>query len=190
MGYTNPMASNAPKTPALRYQHNGWTPARQKRFLDHLALHGNVSAAARAAEMTKQSAYWLRRQPYSVDFAAAWDAALADTGRWIEDIAMDRLLDGEEDVIERDGVVVAVRRRPVDVRLLIFQLKRLDRRKTEAVQRRIPPDSESVAKLRAELRALAMPDEDEPVPPGCDKQESLAPPRIKSGVTVRGDGPG
>ncbi|WP_353218094.1 hypothetical protein [Sandarakinorhabdus sp.] len=159
MGYTESMSSNTPPAPKtfLRPQHNGWSPERQQRFLDHLALHGNVSAAARAAEMTKQSAYWLRAQAHSQDFAQRWDAALADTGRWIEDMALDRLRDGEEEVFEREGVVVAVRRRPADVRLLLFHLKRLEREKQKAQpnQRPTPPDSESVANLRAELRALA-----------------------------------
>lgn len=141
-------------TPTLRYQHNGWTQARQQRFLEHLALHGNVSAAARAAEMTKQSAYWLRRQPHSANFAAAWDAALADTGRQIEDMALERLLAGEEEVIERDGVTVAVRRRPADVRLLLFFLNRQERRAAAQANRPMPVDSAMVAKVRAELRAL------------------------------------
>ncbi len=159
------MRSNTPPAPktSLRPQHNGWSPERQQRFLDHLALHGNVSAAARAVGMTKQSAYWLRGQAHSQDFARRWDAALADTGRWIEDMALDRLRDGETEVIEREGVVVAVRRRPADVRLLLFHLKRLERekQKMQEKQRRIPPDSASVAKLRAELRALCADPEDE-----------------------------
>ena len=149
------MRDPLPITPALRHQHNGWTPERQERFLEHLALHGNVSAAARAAGMSKQSAYWLRRQPHSADFAAAWDAALADTGRRIEDMALERLLDGEEEVIERDGETVAVRRRPANVRLLLFFLQRQERREAARDAPRNPPDSAHVAKLRAELRALA-----------------------------------
>lgn len=141
----------------LRPQHNGWTAERQRRFLTHLATHGSVSAAARSVGMTRQSAYWLRRQPHSEAFAGAWDAALADRGQWIEDLALDRLLDGEEEVIEREGVVVAVRRRPADVRLLLFHLKRQERQKqkNEANQRRALPESSQVSKLRAELRALA-----------------------------------
>jgi hypothetical protein len=158
--------------PTLRYQHNGWTKARQQRFLEHLALHGNVSAAARAAGMTKQSAYWLRRQPHSADFAAAWDAALVDQDQWIEDLALDRLRDGEEEVIERDGVVVAVRRRPADVRLLLFHLNRLEKQKSLKSQRRVPVDSASVAKLRAELRALCAGDDDE--------DDDAMPPRFPS----------
>lgn len=151
-----PMSS---QTPTLRHQHNGWTPVRQQQFLAHLASHGSVAAAVRHVGMSKQSAYWLRRQPHSQDFAKAWDAALADRDRWIDDLAMDRLLDGEEEVIERDGEVIAVRRRPADVRLLLFHLKRAERQKIEASQRQIPPDSSQVAKLRAELQALAAGDD-------------------------------
>jgi len=174
-GYTAPMSSD--KSPAVRPQHNGWTQERQQQFLDHLAQMGSVSAAARAAGMTRQSAYWLRRQPAGVDFARAWDASLADAGQQIEDLAMDRLFEGEEEVIERDGVVVEVRRRPCDVRLIMFQLKRQDdrRRAAEALQmavlmRRLehrdaaagrglpvsaPPDPSKVSKVREELQRMA-----------------------------------
>lgn len=141
-------------TLALRQNHNGWTPERQQRFLAHLGVHGSVAAAARHVGMSRQSAYWLRRQPLGAEFGAAWDAALADRDRLIDDVAMDRLLDGEEEVIEREGVVVAVRRRPVDVRLLLFHLKRVEQRKIVQLQRQNPVDSTIVSKLRAELRAL------------------------------------
>lgn len=160
---------NSTNPPALRLQHNGWSLERQQRFLDHLALHGSVVAAARCAGMTPQSAYWLRRQSHSADFARAWDAAVADTGRWIEDLALDRLRDGEAEVIEREGVVVAVRRRPADVRLLLFHLRRQERRAVEAAARRTPPDSASVAKVRAELRILTGMDPPEPAPPAAEK---------------------
>jgi hypothetical protein len=153
MGYIPRMDST--HIPALRHQHNGWTPERQQRFLHHLAVHASVAEAARHVGMSRQSAYWLRRQPVGAEFGAAWDAALADRDRMIDDMAMDRLLDGEEEVIERDGAVIAVRRRPADIRLLLFHLKRLERQKIEASQRQNPPDSSHVAKLRAELRALA-----------------------------------
>ena len=42
-------SSKPSKPPTLRPQHNGWTPARQQRFLDHLAATANVTAAAKAA---------------------------------------------------------------------------------------------------------------------------------------------
>lgn len=165
------MNNKTPKPPALRPQHNGWTPERQQRFLDHLADAGSVAAAARAVGMTRQSAYWLRRQDHAADFRRRWDAAVADSGGFIEALAMDRLVDGEEEVVERDGETVAVRRRPSDIRLLLFYLKRLeDRRSTRAaleravVLRRLdrqaasdlnsynPPDAEKLSKGREALR--------------------------------------
>ena len=149
------MSDHLPIPSARPVRHNGWTLARQRRFLEHLAVHASVAGAAQAAGMSRQSAYWLRRQPHARDFARAWDAALAERDSWIEDLALDRLRDGEEEVIERDGVVVAVRRRPADVRLLIYHLKRLEKRKTVQLQPQRPPDSSSVSKMRAELRALA-----------------------------------
>ena len=160
---------NSSKPPALRPQHNGWTPARQQRFLDHLAATANVTAAAKAAGMSKQSAYWLRRQPHSWKFARAWDEALADRDRWIEDLALDRVLHGEEEVIERDGLTVAVRRRPCDARILLFYLKRLERQAVEA-KSRIRYESSQASKLRAELRALAgLTEDDPPIQPGDDR---------------------
>ncbi|MEN9932220.1 MAG: hypothetical protein RIS17_793 [Pseudomonadota bacterium] len=159
--------------PAFRQQHNGWSQDRQQRFLEHLAEVGSVAAAARAVGMTRQSANWLRRQPQGKAFARAWDAALADAGRGIEELALERLVHGEEEVIERDGAVVEVRRRPCDVRLLLFHLKRLEDRRTArfALQAALlerqrdrqgstptPPDAEKAEKaekLTAELRAMA-----------------------------------
>lgn len=154
----------SPQSPALRPQHNGWSARRQQRFLDHLASHGSVAAAARHVGMSRQSAYWLRRQPCGADFARSWDAAVAEVERWIVDMAMDRMLDGEEEVVERDGVTMAVRRRPCDARLLLFHLKRMERREVaaaavaaaEAAVARNRYESSQVSKLRAELWALAM----------------------------------
>lgn len=73
----------------------------------------------------RQSAYWLRRQDHAADFRRRWDAALADAGEFIEALAMDRMVDGEEDVIERIGETVAVHQRPCDARPLLFYLKSL-----------------------------------------------------------------
>lgn len=124
------MSTDNHHPPARQPQHNGWTPERQQRFLDHLADVGSVAAAARAVGMTRQSAYWVRRQSWATDFATRWDTALAGAGGWIEQLVMDRIVDGEEEVIEREGCIVEVRRRPCDVRLLLFHLKRLEDRRS------------------------------------------------------------
>jgi hypothetical protein len=61
----------------LRRQHNGWSPARQHRFVIALARGDGPGEAARALGKTRQSAYDLRKRPGAESFAAAWDAALA-----------------------------------------------------------------------------------------------------------------
>jgi hypothetical protein len=55
---------------------DGWTIRRQLAFLDVLAQTRSVTAAARAAGMSRESAYRLRRRPSASLFAAAWDRAL------------------------------------------------------------------------------------------------------------------
>jgi hypothetical protein len=61
---------------ALRARVDGWTPARQRAFVEQLAETLSVEAAARLVGMTAQSARVLRRRPGAEGFAAAWDAAL------------------------------------------------------------------------------------------------------------------
>jgi hypothetical protein len=59
-----------------RCRRDGWNPERQLRFLDTLASTGSVTRAARAAGMSRESAYRLRARADSALFAAAWDKAL------------------------------------------------------------------------------------------------------------------
>jgi hypothetical protein len=62
---------------AVKSRHDGWTPARQRRFVLELARGAGPDAAARLVGKTRQTAYALRRRPGAAQFAAAWDAALA-----------------------------------------------------------------------------------------------------------------
>ncbi len=97
-------------------------------FLEMLAQTCSVVAAARAAGMSRRAAYRLRMRPDAEDFRRGWDFALTEGVRQIELVALDRVLNGEEEVVEREGMTVAVRRRPCDSRLLIHMLKREDGR--------------------------------------------------------------
>ena len=56
---------------------DGWTTARQLAFLDALARTRSVTAAARSAGMSRESAYRLRGRDSAGAFAAAWDRVLA-----------------------------------------------------------------------------------------------------------------
>ena len=60
-----------------RFRRDGWTPARQLRFLDELSRTRSVTRAAAAAGMSRESAYRLRKRDPGGLFAAAWDRVLA-----------------------------------------------------------------------------------------------------------------
>jgi hypothetical protein len=81
----------------LRSRQDGWTMARQCDFLGHLYLTGSVSAAARAAGMSRMSAYRLRRRDDAVSFAHAWDVVLTPpgAGRVARDIDWRKVTDEE-----------------------------------------------------------------------------------------------
>lgn len=46
----------------LRYRHDGWTPERQRGFIEALADTGCVSRATAIVNMSLEGAYYLRRQ--------------------------------------------------------------------------------------------------------------------------------
>ena len=74
-----------PRVPAFlpvpqRARRDGWTPARQARFLAHLAITRSVVAAARKVGMARETAYRLRAKPGAESFAAAWDRVVGRTG--------------------------------------------------------------------------------------------------------------
>ena len=81
--------------PTTRTRHDGWSPERQRVFIDQLARIGLVSAATRAVGMSPKSAYALRKRPGAESFAAAWGEAVG-IGRFAAEMtAIDRALSGE-----------------------------------------------------------------------------------------------
>ncbi|MCA0977282.1 hypothetical protein LCM19_02785 [Qipengyuania flava] len=64
----------------LRPRSDGWTLERQCRFLAALYVTGSVSGAARAAGMSRASAYGLRERAGGEGFAFAWDHVLSAPG--------------------------------------------------------------------------------------------------------------
>ena len=111
-------------TPVPRqYQrHDGWTPERQRGFIEALADTGSVKSAAHAVNMTPVGAYQLRRHPEAASFRKAWEAALALGVERLEDVAMERALYGVEVPVYHFGAVVGTRRVYND-RLLMFLLR-------------------------------------------------------------------
>lgn len=68
-----------PKGAPLNTRRDGWTAARQLRFLDMLVRSRSVTRAAAAAGMSRKSAYRLRDRPDGALFAAMWNQALRNT---------------------------------------------------------------------------------------------------------------
>lgn len=124
MGYTGAMSTlPAPSPRPLRPRSNGWTLAKQAEFLQALAETASTSEAALRVRMTPQAAHWLRRQPAAEEFRAGWDAALAEAWQSVEASVLERVLNGEIEIFERDGVR-AIRQRPCAARLAIHMLER------------------------------------------------------------------
>ncbi|HEX8257846.1 MAG TPA: hypothetical protein VF589_09435, partial [Allosphingosinicella sp.] len=111
--------ASAPFTPVeLRARHDGWTPTRQREFVEALAICGCVVEAAARTGMTEQSAYRLRLRPDAGPFAAAWDAALVVGKTPLASIAWDRAINGTATPIFYKGEQVGERRHYSDKLLL------------------------------------------------------------------------
>lgn len=101
---------------------NGWKPEVQRAFIEALADTGSVASACKQVRRSTVGAYYLRRQPGAEEFAAAWTAAV-DTGmQRVEDVAMDRALNGVEVPVYSYGELVGSRTVYND-RLLMFMLR-------------------------------------------------------------------
>lgn len=108
-------------------RHDGWTPERQRHFLEVLAACGTVANACRAVGMSVASAYAFRDRRNGRAFAFGWRTALAHRARHrIEDELMSRAINGYVDkVTDKSGEVVAERHRH-DNRLAMAMLTRMD----------------------------------------------------------------
>jgi len=60
----------------LKARHDGWTPERQRRFIEELAAKKSIARACRAVGMSRMSAYKLRDHPGAGEFRSAWRRAL------------------------------------------------------------------------------------------------------------------
>lgn len=102
-------------------RHDGWTPERQRAFIEALADTGSVETAARMVNMSTEGAYALRRHPQAAGFAAAWEAALNMGWRRLKDEAFERALNGQLVPVFVGGKLMGYRRKKND-RLLMFIL--------------------------------------------------------------------
>lgn len=108
--------------PRAKERSNGWKPEVQRAFIEALADTGSVASACRQVGRAEVGAYLLRRHPEAASFRAAWQAALDLGMQRIEDVAMDRALNGVEVPVYSYGKLVGSRRVHND-RLLMFMLR-------------------------------------------------------------------
>ena len=110
-------------TPVPRkYRYDGWTPERQKAFIQALADTGSVTRAAGMVNMAQANCYTLRRSPGAEEFRRAWDAALDFGVKRLKDVAFERAVEGQLVPVFQSGKLIGFRRVYND-KLLIFCLR-------------------------------------------------------------------
>ena len=114
-------------TPADATRADGWTPARQRRFLETLAATGVIMLACESVRITARSAYNLRIRHDGAAFRLGWDAAILIARDRLATDLLARAITGQEEVIRRDPDNYEVRRHRHDNRLAMSMLSRLDR---------------------------------------------------------------
>lgn len=134
----DPLRPGDPETSFTETKHmrrDGWTPERQRIFLENFAEGGVIVDACEAAGMSARSVYNLRnRDPL---FAAGLRAATLLARPRLADEVHSRAVNGVVERIYKDGIVVAERHR-YDNRLTMAALTRLDARADRAEERGDP----------------------------------------------------
>src|SRR5687767_4462828 len=110
-------AQDPPSLPAIpfdpvpvRPRRDGWTAAKQRRFIQVLAETGIVRIAAAAAGMSERSAHRLALRDDAESFCAAWGAAVAVAARRGASLLYEYAFEGVVETIWRDGEIVGQRR--------------------------------------------------------------------------------
>lgn len=114
------------QSPAIRhrFREDGWTAVVQREFVEALAESGSVAQACRVVGRSASTAYRLRARPDAHAFRAAWSAATAMAYRQVFELAMDRVVGGQETPVFYDGEHVGFKTVHSD-RLLCFMLDHL-----------------------------------------------------------------
>ena len=115
--------------PSASNRHDGWTPERQRLFIDALRQLGMVTAAAKAAGMSRKSAYaLLKRAGPKSSFARAWTDAQVSGETSVYYTLLGRAIEGVEQPYFYRGVQCGTRR-VYDNRLLIAAFQAAERKK-------------------------------------------------------------
>jgi hypothetical protein len=113
--------------PADQVRVDGWSPARQRYFLEVLAATGVIRLACEAVRITQRSAYVLRIRADGAAFRLGWDAAILIARARLADTLLARAITGTEETIRKDEDSGDITRHRHDNRLAMSMLARLDR---------------------------------------------------------------
>ena len=118
--------TNVPARADRAQRFDGWTPDRQRTFLEAIAEGHTVVTACVKVGMASSSAYALRRRAAGAGFALGWRAANLLARDKVADTLLARAIDGQvETVTRRNGDTIT--RHRFDNRLASTMLARLDR---------------------------------------------------------------
>lgn len=117
----------------VRARHDGWTPPRQRKFIEVLTETGCVDHAAKAVGMAKRTAYRLRERQGAESFCAAWDQALAIGQEIVAHSAYERAISGTAVPGFYQGRQIGERRRYNE--RLMFEALRAQARRAEGEKR-------------------------------------------------------
>ena len=140
-----------------RVRVDGWTPLRQRAFLRALTATGEIEKACKLARISN-TAVRKARAAYP-SFAAACDRAIAKAEPTLEQIAVDRAINGVAEPVYHAGQVVGHKRRYSDA-LMRDALKREDARfGTHKTKRDLAEEAKAAAKLAGGFFSLPADDE-------------------------------
>ncbi|MGC5796937.1 hypothetical protein [Sphingomonas sp. NFX23] len=126
---------NAPPIDSFTRQHrqriDGWSPERQRGFLERIAEGATVDEATASVGLSPRAAYSLRRRASGAAFALGWDAAKLVARPIVAEALFCRAMVGQiERLTKPDGDVIE--RHRFDNRLAMSLLARLDRHAEES----------------------------------------------------------
>ncbi|RMB28471.1 hypothetical protein C8J47_2691 [Sphingomonas sp. PP-F2F-G114-C0414] len=126
---------DAPPIDAFTRQHrqriDGWSPERQRGFLERIAEGATVDEATASVGLSPRAAYSLRRRAAGAAFALGWDAAKLVARPIVAEALFCRAMVGQiERLTKPDGDVIE--RHRFDNRLAMSLLARLDRHAEES----------------------------------------------------------
>ncbi len=123
---TVPSTTTLPALADRAQRYDGWTPDRQRTFLEAIAEGHTVVTACIKVGMAASSAYALRRRAAGTGFALGWRAANLLGRDKVADTLLARAIDGQVETVTRQNGDTVTRHR-FDNRLASTMLARLDR---------------------------------------------------------------